>query len=567
MPQRLILRSVRCENPAVHRCGYEEQLMKIANGMIGKGMHALLAAGLILASSSVWAADTIDARITVAADKPGPRIDPNIYGQFVEHLGRGVYEGIWVGENSAIPNVRGIRSDVVAALRKIKVPLVRWPGGCFAELYHWRDGIGPRKQRPRNVNRAWGDEPETNAFGTHEFMDFLEQIGAKAFLSVNVTTGTPGEARDWLQYMTEPPESAFGAQRAANGRREPYEVPFVGIGNETWGCGGNMTASYYADVYRVYVSALRAPGRQLIASDANSDDYDWSETFLDKALYRHTRSFMDSAELAYLSRQPQIDMMSIHFYTFSGNDWGKKSPALGFSSSEWADSMLRTSRTDEMIQRHSAILDKYDPKKRIPLSFSEWGTWWAKDPKQASNLYQQNTLRDAVIAGLTLNIFQSHAERVHMANIAQMINVLQSMILTRGKEMVLTPTYHVFDLYQVHQGATLLATQVTTGNYTSGAVTLPAVNVSASRNDKGVMHLSIVNLDPDRDAAITLSLDGAKAASASARVLTDTAMDAHNDFDAPARLVPRELKGVSVRGGTVSLKVPAKSVSVLELRP
>lgn len=335
--------------------------MKILNSeRAAKGFRALLIASMVWPSVSALAANAIDARITIEADRPGQRIDPNIYGQFVEHLGRGVYEGIWVGDSSPIPNVRGIRSDVVSALRRIRVPLVRWPGGCFAEFYHWRDGIGARDQRPRNVNSAWGDEPETNAFGTHEFMDFLEQIGARAFLSVNVTTGTPGEARDWLQYMTEPADSALGAQRAAHGHPQPYDVPFVGIGNETWGCGGNMTASHYADVYRAYVSALRAPGRQLIASDANSDDYDWTQTLLDKALYRHTRSFAESAELAYVSRQPQIDMMSIHFYTFSGNDWGNKSPALGFSATEWANAMLRTSRTDEMIQRHSAILDKYD---------------------------------------------------------------------------------------------------------------------------------------------------------------------------------------------------------------
>ena len=539
----------------------------VKNDKTKKTFCAVLTACALWASAPASAASTIDARVTVAADKPGPRIDPNIYGHFVEHLGRGVYEGIWVGEDSPIPNVRGIRSDVVAALRKIRVPLVRWPGGCFAELYHWRDGIGPRDKRPRTVNSAWGDEPETNAFGTHEFMDFLEQIGAKAFLSVNVTTGTPGEAREWLQYMTEPAESALGAQRAANGHPEPFEVPFFGIGNETWGCGGNMTASYYADVYRAYVSALAAPGRRLIASDANSDDYEWNETLLEKALFRHTRSFMESAELAYISRWPQIDMVSIHFYTFAGNDWGKKSPTLGFNATEWADSMLRTSRTDEMLHKHSAILDKYDPKKRIGISFSEWGAWWARDEKAPSNLFQQNTLRDAVIAGMTLNIFHNHAERVKMANIAQMINVLQSMILTRGKDMVLTPTYHVFDLYQVHQGATLLPAEVATDDYASGAVTLPALNVSASRDEKRVIHVSIVNIDPEREAAVSLALNGTKARRASARVLTATEMDAHNDFDAPERLVPRELKGVAVRGGSVNLTVPAKSVTVLEVRP
>jgi alpha-N-arabinofuranosidase len=286
---------------------------------------ACIGAWLVAATAAV--AQDVDARILIDAEQPGARIDPNIYGQFVEHLGRGVYEGIWVGEDSKIPNVRGIRSDVVAALRKIRVPLVRWPGGCFAELYHWRDGIGPRHQRPRGVNAAWGDEPETNAFGSHEFMDFLEQTGAKAFLSVNVASGSTAEAQAWVQYLTGPATSAPGQERARNGHPQPYEVPFVGIGNEAWGCGGNMTAEYYADVYRQYVSVLRRPGVTLVAADANSDDYAWTETLLKRALYRHAAS----TPLAYISRSPQIRMLSVHFYTFAGNDWGRTSGATGFS--------------------------------------------------------------------------------------------------------------------------------------------------------------------------------------------------------------------------------------------
>jgi alpha-L-arabinofuranosidase len=189
-------------------------------------------------------AESFDVQMTVRADQPGAVINPNLYGQFVEHLGRGVYEGIWVGPDSPIPNTRGIRNDVVAALRKVRIPLVRWPGGCFAETYHWRDAIGPREQRPRGVNTAWGDEVETNEFGTHEFMDLVEQLGAQAFISVNMASGTPGEAQAWMQYMTGPASSGAGQERARNGRAEPWKVPFIGIGNETWGCGGNMTADY-----------------------------------------------------------------------------------------------------------------------------------------------------------------------------------------------------------------------------------------------------------------------------------------------------------------------------------
>ena len=287
-----------------------------------KTIHALVAfCGMAWLASSPSHAESFDARITIQADRPGAMIDPNIYGQFVEHLGRGVYEGIWVGPDSPIPNTRGIRNDVVAALRKIHIPLVRWPGGCFAENYHWRDAIGPRAQRPRGVNTAWGDEVETNEFGTHEFMDFVERMAAQRPFSVNVASGSPAEAQAWMQYLTAPANSGAGQERARNGRTEPWKTPFIGIGNETWGCGGNMTAEYYSDIYRQYVSVLKPYGR-LIAADANSDDYAWTDTLLSRALHRH-RADMPTT-LAYISKQPQIDMVSVHLYTFSGNDWGKR---------------------------------------------------------------------------------------------------------------------------------------------------------------------------------------------------------------------------------------------------
>jgi alpha-L-arabinofuranosidase len=508
-------------------------------------------------------AQTFDASITVHADRPGAVIDPNIYGQFVEHLGRGVYEGIWVGPDSPIPNTRGIRNDVVAALRKIRMPLVRWPGGCFAENYHWRDAIGPLADRPRGVNTAWGDEVESNQFGTHEFMDFIEQVGAQPYISVNVASGSPAEAQAWLQYLTGPAASGAGRERARNGRTEPWKIPFIGIGNETWGCGGNMTAEYYSDIYRQYVSVL-APYGMLIASDANSDDYAWTETFLARALYRHPADVPTT--LAYIGKQPQVGMISVHFYTFAGNDWGKKSPAIGFTEADWARSMERTWKTDEMITRHTAILDRHDPKGHVGISFSEWGAWWAKDEMRPSNLYQLNTLRDAVIAGLSLNIFQNHAARVRMANIAQMVNVLQSLILTDKDRMLLTPTYHVFDLYQRHQGATLLPTRVDAPDYSSSGVAVPALSVSASRAANGEVTLSLVNLDPARGAKVVIDVQGAAVQTATGRVITAEAMDARPDFGKPDPLIPEALGKVSVRRGAVSLVAPAKSVVVLQLR-
>ena len=511
---------------------------------------------------SAQAAD-VEARVTILADQPGAVIDPNIYGQFVEHLGRGVYEGIWVGPESSIPNTRGIRNDVVAALRRVHIPLVRWPGGCFAETYHWRDAIGPRANRPRGVNTAWGDEVETHQFGSHEFMDFVEQIGAQPYISVNVASGSPAEAQAWMQYLTGPASSGPGQERARNGRAEPWKIPFIGIGNETWGCGGNMTAEYYADIYRQYASVLKPYGT-LIASDANSDDYEWTEKLLQRALYRHPPEVPTT--LAYISKQPQINMISVHFYTFSGNDWGKKSPAVGFTEQDWARSMERTWKTEEMIARHTAILDRHDPKGQVGISFSEWGAWWATDKARPSNLYQANTLRDAVIAGLTLNIFHNHAARVRMANLAQMVNVLQALILTDKEKILLTPTYHVFDLYQGHQDATLLPTRVSAPDYALDGVTVPSLSVSASRNTKGEITLSLVNIDPTRAVRVEVDVSGRELRSATGRVITSTSMDARPEFGKADPLVPVDLVSLRVRKGVLSVTAPAKSVSSLQLR-
>jgi alpha-L-arabinofuranosidase len=524
---------------------------------------AFALAGLAGLASAPVHGGQFAARVVIEADRPGAVINPNIYGQFVEHLGRGVYEGIWVGPDSPIPNTRGIRNDVVAALRKIKVPVVRWPGGCFAETYHWRDAIGPRAQRLPGVNTAWGDEVETNHFGTHEFMDFLEQVGAEPFISVNLASGSPAEAQAWLQYLTGPASSGLGRERARNGHPEPWKIPFIGIGNETWGCGGNMSAEHYADVYRQYASVL-APYGMPIASDANSDDYEWTETLLTRALYRHPAD--TPLKLAYVAKQPQIKMISVHFYTFSGNDWGKKSPAVGFTEADWAHSMERTWKTDEMITRHSAILDRHDPTGRVGISFSEWGAWWATDKKRPSNLYQIGTLRDAVIAGLSLNIFHNHAARVRMANIAQMVNVLQAMILTDREKMLLTPTYHVFDLYQRHQGATLLPTRVDAPDYSFENVKVASLSASASRAADGGLTLSLVNLDPTNSAKVEVGIQGMGVRDARARVITARSMDARPEFGQDDPLQPNYLDAVTVRRGVVSFVAPPKSVVVLELR-
>lgn len=522
----------------------------------------LLAAGLLFAPTAQ--ADPItQAHATVHADQPGPVINRNIYGQFVEHLGRGVYEGIWVGENSPIPNTRGIRNDVVAALKELNVPVIRWPGGCFADNYHWRDGVGPRDKRPKAINSNWGNVAETNAFGTDEFMDFLDQIGAKAYLSVNVGSGTPEEQESWLQYMTAPADQGLGLERAANGHPKPWSVPYIGVGNESWGCGGNMLADHYADQFRLFASYLKTYAKDrpaLIASGADTDDYEWTDTVMARAMKWRLRP----TPLMYNVTTPLTSGVSLHFYTFAGNDWDNKGRAIDFGEDKWAATLQRAELMDELITKHSAIMDKYDPDKKVALVVDEWGTWFKEEPL-ASSLYQQNTLRDAMVAGVTLNVFHHHADRVRMANIAQMINVLQAMVLTDKDRMVLTPTYYVFKMYKVHQDATALPVDVDSPTYTFGSTSLPALSVSASRDAAGKVHISIVNIDPHHQLPLALGLSGIRAKVVTGEILTGPAMDTYNSFDAPHRIHPALFDGAVLKNDQLILTVPSKSVITLEL--
>ena len=493
--------------------------------------------------------DLVSASVTIRADQPGPKIDRHIYGQFAEHLGRGVYEGVWVGEGSSIPNTRGYRSDVVAALKKLHVPVVRWPGGCFADEYHWRDGIGPRSQRPVRINTHWGGVEETNAFGTHEFLDFAELIGADAYVAGNVGSGSPQEMAEWVEYITSDSNSTLAQLRRSNGRDKPWKLPFIGVGNETWGCGGSMRPEFFADLYRQFATFIKAPSDNRpvrIASGANVDDYRWTEVMLSQA-GRH------------------MDAYSVHYYTTPGLQWGDKGPAIGFKDDQWASTLQHAARMDELVTKHSAIMDKYDPEKRVALYVDEWGTWY--DPTPGHNpafLYQQNTLRDALVAALTLDIFHRHADRVRMANIAQMVNVLQAMILTDKEKMVLTPTYHVFEMYVPFQDATSLPAQIETPEYRRGDWAMPALDVSAARGSDGRVHIALVNVDPDRAATVSATIRGASSRGAQGRILTASVIDAHNTFDRPDSVRPKPFRAVRT-GDSLRFDLPPKSIVVVVL--
>jgi alpha-N-arabinofuranosidase len=509
-----------------------------------------LAAMTPLRSVRAQTAQTFEATMVLHADQPKAVINRNLYGQFAEHLGRDIYDGLWVGEDSPIPNTRGIRNDIIAALKKLNVPVLRWPGGCFADEYHWQDGIGPRDKRPQRLNTWWGNVAETNAFGTHEFMDLCELIGADAYVGGNVASGSPHELQEWIEYMTSDSNSTLANLRRQNGRAKPWKIPYIAVGNENWGCGGNMRPEYYADVYKRFGTFVKNySGNQItrIASGASDQNYGWTEVLMSQA-------------------GKQMQGLSLHYYTLPTGDWNKKGSATQFDEAAWQATLARTLKMDEFIQKHSAIMDKYDPQKRVGLMVDEWGAWYDAEPGTSQGaLYQQNSIRDAIVAGINLNIFNQHSDRVQMANIAQLVNVLQSMILTDKEKMILTPTYHVFEMYKVHQGATLIPVDVTAPEYTLAGSSVPSLHVSASRDKSGKLHVSIVNLDPNRSAQISMKIAGAAAANITGRVLTAPAMNTVNTFDRPDTVSPAPFHDFKAQGSVVRLTLPAKSVVVLEL--
>ena len=511
--------------------------------MKGKPILVLL---LVMACATLWAAD--QNRVIINADQGQHRISRHIYGHFSEHLGHCIYGGIWVGEDSPIPNVRGMRRDVVEALKRIKVPNLRWPGGCFADTYHWKDGIGPREKRPTIVNVHWGGVTENNHFGTHEFMDLCEQLGAELYICGNVGSGTVQEMSEWVEYVTFGGRSPMADLRRANGREDPWKISFWGVGNEVWGCGGNMRPAYYADIYRQYRSYLRNYGDNRlfrVACGANEGNYEWTEV-----LMREAGSLMEG--------------LSLHFYTVL--DWGNKGSATVFDESGWFNILKKTLQMETLVTRHSAVMDKYDPQKRVALVVDEWGTWYDVEPgTNPGFLYQQNTLRDALVAGINLNIFNNHSARVRVANIAQMINVLQAVILTRDDKILLTPTYHVFDLYKVHQDALMLPVFVESDRYMYQGDSLPALSVSASRDGAGRIHVTLCNLDPNADRTVPVEVRGARVKKVTGQVLTAAAMNAHNTFEHPDAVKPAPFNGARLTSEGLVVTLPSKSVVALEL--
>ena len=478
-------------------------------------------------------------------------INKNIYGHFAEHLGHCIYGGFYVGDTSKIPNTNGVRNDIISALKKLKIPNLRWPGGCFADTYHWKDGIGPRAQRPAMVNKWWGGVTEDNSFGTHDFLNMCELLGAEPYLSGNVGSGTVQELTDWVQYTNFKGKSPMSDLREKNGRTEPWKVKFWGIGNEAWGCGGNMKPEYYADEYRKYATFIsdweNSGGLLRIASGASDADYNWTET---------------------LMKNIPLNMLGgVAMHHYSVLDWNKKGPAIEFSEEQYFGIMKQALQMEELVTKHAAVMDKYDPKQRIALVVDEWGGWY--DVEKGTNpgfLYQQNTIRDAMIAGVTLNIFNNHADRVRIANLAQCVNVLQAVILTDKEKMILTPTYHVMEMYNVHQGATLLPLKIITEDYEFNGEKLPAVSASASKDSTGAIHISLVNIDPKVPQKITLSLCNEKLKTVSARILTSKKLQDYNSFAEPEKITPVVFKELVLDKNTITITLPPTAVVVVTVK-
>ena len=483
---------------------------------------------------------------TLDVSKIRYKINKNIYGQFSENLGHCIYGGIWVGPNSPIPNIDGIRKDVVEALRRIKVPVDRWPGGCFADGYNWKDGIGPRRLRPKTTNTSWGNVPDDNAFGTAEFLEFCKLIGCQPYITGNLGSGTVGELSQWVEYCNSNDVSSITELRKKYGHAQAWGVKYWGLGNESWGCGGNMTPEYYSDLVRRYSTFMKDYGKNRvfkIAVGPGGNDYNWTNVVMKDA-------------------RQSFDGLSLHYYSFAN-----EKPATDFTQKGWFNIIQSTLQMNTLINKNDSIMNIYDPGKRIALVVDEYGTWYAVQPgTNPAFLYQQNTMRDAVAASCNLNIFNNHCDRVRMACIAQLVNVLQSMILTDGPKMVLTPTYWVFDLYKVNQNAMMVPIKINSAEYSFDGESIPAVNASASLDSTGTVHVSLCNVDPNSPEVVTFRLESFKGKKISGRVLTAEKMNAHNTFDNPNAVVPKEFTGYRLDNDSVmTVTMPPMSVVVLSM--
>lgn len=475
------------------------------------------------------------------------KINKDIYGNFSEHLGRCIYGGIYVGSDSTIPNVNGMRCDVVNALKEMGLPVLRWPGGCFADEYHWKDGIGPKESRKKMVNTHWGGVVEDNSFGTHEYFELCRQLGCDTYINGNVGSGSVSEMNEWVEYMTFDGVSPMAQLRKENGSEKPWKIKYFGVGNESWGCGGNMDPEYYGCLfkrYNTYVRDYDGNNRILrVACGPNGDDYHWTREVMDKV-------------------KNKAQGISLHYYTVPGDSWGHKGSATDFTVDEYYKTICKAYRIDEIIKNHISVMDSVDTQKRVQLIIDEWGTWYDVEPgTNPGFLYQQNTMRDAIVAALSLNIFNKHSDRIMMANIAQTVNVLQSVILTDGDEMLLTPTYHIFKMYKEHQENTLLGSYITTDMLSPEAADMqcPMLSESASVDENGVIYSTVANASHSEPAEIKCQIADTEVSDITAQILTGEIHD-KNDFDKKDNVTVGEFTDFKILPDGFTAQLPPCSV-------
>jgi alpha-L-arabinofuranosidase len=500
-------------------------------------LSALVAGWFVTAQAC--AATTVE--LTIEASRPGPVISRHLYGQVVG-TGPYAYGGAWVGLGSAIPNTQGWRKDVVAALRDLRVPVLSWPGGCAADRYNWRDGIGPRSARPVKVLPQTSGAVDDNAIGTHEFFGLVELIGADAKLNGNVGTGSARESAEWLEYAVTDGRSTLARLRARNGHAKPFKVAYFGIGNAPWSCGGSMTPRYYADLYNqhaVFIKGKSATPPKLIASGSGVD---WTDELSTRKRIRDYR-----------------DGISAHHGSDSGDPGADGEGA-------WITTLKGAWSMDGFIADQLARLDQNDPSRKLTLTIGEWRTRYnAGQGAGSSRQASPNTLRDALAAALQFHIFHAHAERVSMATFAAPPEAQQEMILAAGKQLVLTPTYHVFKMHQPFQDAVSLPVRLDNNpRYAWGQAGIPSISASAARGQDGLLYLSLVNAHPKDAVVLSIGMAGAVAGEGRGRLLTADTMDAHNSAAQPTAVAPAEIR-VRAENGKLALALPAKSFAVLRI--
>ncbi|MCK9343446.1 MAG: alpha-N-arabinofuranosidase [Massilibacteroides sp.] len=517
-------------------------------------MRRLIALCLFALMGLVTTFAQVKTTLLISEPRENQIISPEIYGQFAEHLGSCIYGGLWVGEKSKIPNLKGYRLDVLEALKQLAIPVLRWPGGCFADEYHWMDGIGPRDKRPSLTNNNWGGTVEDNSFGTNEFLNLCELLGCEPYISGNVGSGSVEEMAKWVEYMTSDADTPMANLRRANGREHPWKVKYFGVGNESWGCGGSMRPAYYSDLFRRYATYCRNFGtNQLfkIASGASDYDYNWTDVLMQNVGRR-------------------MNGLSLHYYTIA--DWNKKGSATAFNSNQFYSTIGKCMEIEKVLQRHIAIMDKYDPKKNIALMVDEWGTWWDEaEGTQKGHLFQQNTMRDAFVAALTFDIFHKYTDRIKMTNIAQVVNVLQSMILTKENKMVLTPTYYVFKMYKNFQGATVLPLQICSEqkkvtSERGDQRIVPFVCATAAKDKKGQIQLALSNIDLENEREIAIQFEKENLTPLSGQLLTSEHISDHNTFDKPNTVKITSFTNFKKTADGITVHMPKASIVVLTIK-